>query len=430
MTFISTLETIFVVVIITIICLMIKNFKILTITHRNTNLSELGNFVVKYSDQVDLKSNLHKLKDEFNLDELFYLATCNRVMYFFHTDQNINFNFTSGFFKKINPSLSQAEIDKLEEQVSFYEGEKALNHLFEVAASVDSLVVGEREILRQLREAYEQCYNWKLTGDNIRVAMNATVQNAKEVYSQTKIGEKPVSIVSLAIQKLLKSGLTKDARILMIGAGQTNHLVAKFLVKHEFSNLVVFNRSFDKAQQIAEMTGGQARTFSELKSYKEGFDCLIICTGATTALINDTLYQSLLNGDKNKKLVIDLSVPHNIAKTIAVNFNIDYVDVENLRNLAKENIAFREKEVVKVKNISAKNLKDFHTIYRQRQIERAMQKVPKEIKAVKSHAMNNVFKRELENIDEQSRDLLERMMSYMERRCISIPMQAAKNTQN
>ena len=408
---------------------MIKNYKILTITHRNTNLSELGKFVMQYEEEQELQSNLHYLKDQFGLNELLYLATCNRVMYFFHTNQSIDFGFIASFFKKVNPSLSAAEIDNLTEIVSYYEGDEALNHIYEVAASVDSLVVGEREILRQLREAFDRCNDWNLTGDNIRIAMTSAVQNAKEVYAQTKIGEKPVSIVSLAIQRLLNSGLDKNARILMIGAGQTNHLVSKFLVKYEFSNVVVFNRSFDKAKQIAEMTGGQARPFETLETYNEGFDCLIVCTGATTALVNDSLYEKLLNGDQNQKLVIDLSVPHNVAKTIAENFDIQYVDVENLRNLAKENIAFRENEVVIVKAMSAKNLEEFHTIYRQRQIEKAMQRVPKEIKAVKSHAINNVFKKELETLDEQSRELLERMMSYMERRCISIPMQAAKNTQ-
>ena len=140
-------------------------------------------------------------------------------------------------------------------------------------------------------------------------------------------------------------------------------------------------------------------------------------------------HETSINGDQKQKLIIDLSVPHNVAKTIAENFDIQYVDVENLRNLAKENIAFRENEVVVVKAMSAKNLEAFHTTYRQRQIERAMQSVPQEIKEVKTHAMNNVFKKELENLDEHSRELLERMMSYMERRCISIPMQAAKNTQ-
>ena len=407
---------------------MIKNFKILTITHRNTNLSELGRFVIKYSEQQELKSKLDQLKDKFDLEELFYLATCNRVMYFFHTGQKTDFDFVAAFLGDINPSFSQGDFDKLEEIVSLYEGDEALSHLYEVAASVDSLVVGEREILRQLREAYDQCYNWNLTGDNIRIAINSAVQNAKEVYAQTKIGEKPVSIVSLAMHQLLKSGLSIDARIVMVGAGQTNHLVAKFLVKHGYSNVVIFNRSIEKAKQIAQMTGGQAKNLTEIASYHDGFDCLIVCTGATNALINDQLYQSLLNGDKNQKLVIDLSVPHNIAKSINQKFDIQYVDVENLRNLAKENIAFREKEVVKVKIMNAKNLEAFHTTYRERQIERAMHRVPKEIKAVKSHAMNKVFKKELEDLDEKSRDLLERMMTYMEKRCISIPMQAAKNS--
>jgi len=408
---------------------MIKNYQILTITHRNTNLSELGKFVVQYAEEQELQSKLQQLKDQFDIGELLYLATCNRVMYFFHTNQHIDSNFIAAFFQKVNPSLSETELQILDKNISFHEGDEALNHLYEVAASVDSLVVGEREILRQLRKAYDQCYQWNLTGDHIRLAMNSAVQNAKEVYAKTKIGEKPVSIVSLAIQKLLKSGLGKEARILMIGAGQTNHLVAKFLVKHEFSNVLVFNRSFEKAQQIAKMTGGQARAFADLHSYNEGFDCLIVCTGSTSTLVNKTLYQSFLNGDKNKKLVIDLSVPHNVAKNIADDFDINFVDVENLRNLAKENIAFREKEVVLVKAMSAKNLEEFHIIYRQRQIERAMQRVPQKIKEVKSHAMNNVFKKELEILDESSLDLLERMMAYMERRCISIPMQVAKKTQ-
>ena len=108
---------------------------------------------------------------------------------------------------------------------------------------------------------------------------------------------------------------------------------------------------------------------------------------------------------------------------LAINFDIDYVDVENLRNLAKENIAFREKEVVIVKSMNAKTLESFHTIYRQRQIERAMQQVPQEIKAVKSHAMNSVFKKELETlakIDPEAARKLEEKMA-LERAGVRLP---------
>lgn len=407
---------------------MIGNYKILTVTHRNTNLSELGSFVIGHSERQALKEQLQNVKERFDLDELFYLSTCNRVMYFFYTNQEVDPHMIADFFSFINPSLSETEIENLNKNVSFFEGDEALRHLFEVAASIDSLVVGEREILRQLRVAYEECHEWMLTGDNLRLAMDAAVLNAKKVYAQTRIGEKPVSIVSLAVQKLLQSGLKNDARILMIGAGQTNHLVAKFLVKHNFSNVSVFNRSLEKARQIAEMTGGRAFPLQTLPHYREGFDCLIVCTAATEPLVDNSLYETLLNGDHTKKLVIDLSIPHNIAKTISTNFDIQYVDVENLRQLATENIAFRKREVRKGKIISRQNLDEFHSIYRQRQITRALQHIPEEIKAVKSHAMNTVFKKELENIDENSLDLLERMMAYMEKRCISIPMQAARST--
>ena len=153
---------------------------------------------------------------------------------------------------------------------------------------MNSLVIGEREILRQLREAYDQSVAWKLTGDDIRLAMRAAVETAKAVYSNTRIGEKPVSVVSLAIQKLLAAKTPKEARILLIGAGQTNKLVTKFLHKHSFSNVVVFNRTLEKAEGLANMVDGKAYTLDHLQEYQGGFDCMIVCTGATKALVDPT----------------------------------------------------------------------------------------------------------------------------------------------
>ncbi|MBK8702837.1 MAG: hypothetical protein IPN33_03970 [Saprospiraceae bacterium] len=178
-----------------------------------------------------------------------------------------------------------------------------------MAASMDSLVVGERQILGQLRDAYDQCKAWGLTGDGIRLVIQHTVVAAKAVYAQTRIGDKPVSVASLAIQQLLKSGLPTDARIIMIGAGQTNMLVAKFLHKHHFHHVTVFNRSLDKAQAIADMLGGRALPFNALSSYTEGFDCMIVCTGAAEPIITESLYASWLQGETDPTMVIDLAIP-------------------------------------------------------------------------------------------------------------------------
>lgn len=401
---------------------MLENYKILTITHKNTNLNKLGQYVI--SDVS--KEKLEALKDAFGLDELLYLSTCNRVMYFFVTSNTYTAHFQKSFFQAVNPELSNGSLSCLPDIVEYFDGREALNHLFEVASSMNSLVVGEREILRQLREAYDKCYEWDLTGDNIRLAMKVAIETAKGVYANTRIGEKPVSVVSLAIQKLLASKTAKDARILLVGAGQTNKLVSKFLHKHGFSNVAVFNRTLEKAQALATLVGGEAYPLSDLDTYGQGFDCMIVCTGATKAMVDTELYAQLLNGETDEKLVIDLAIPNNIEAQVMEQFNVRYIEIEDLRQLASENLSFREKEVEHGRKIISKKLEEFDMLFQERQIELAMKAVPAEIKKVKAHAMNNVFKKELETLDHQTLDLLERMMTYMEKRCISIPMQAAK----
>jgi len=407
---------------------MLTNFKILTITHKNVPLKTLRKFIVPSVDEVELQTKLEDLKSQFHCQEMMYLATCNRVMYFFYLDKKVDQDFVEQFLSAANPEFQANLVDDFQKRIQLLEGYDAMEHLLEVASSIDSLVIGEREILRQLRTAFEQCNGWNLTDDHIRLAMKHSVETAKKVYSKTRIGEKPISVVSLAIQKLLQSNFPKKDRLLLIGAGQTNLLVAKFLKKHEFENVTVFNRSIAKAKSLAKMVGGNALSLKKLETYQEGFDGIIICTGSDTALLNDELYAKLLQGDEEKKLIIDLAIPNNVERSVVKNFNVNYIEIENLKTLAKENMAFRQNEISKAKEIISERLIEFYKIHQQRQIEKAMRHVPQQIKAVKAHAMNEVFKKDLEKLDEDALEVLERVMNYMERRCISIPMKAAKDS--
>lgn len=405
----------------------LSNYKVLTITHKHTQLKEIGQYVLSDAATPDaLKAHLEAIKQHLGLQELLYLATCNRVMFFFVTPQSITPAFLTKFSTTVYHRLPQESITAMKEAVKIYEGEDAMRHLFTVAGSIDSLVVGEREILRQLRNAYEQCSNWKLTGDSIRLAMRYSVEVAKRIYSRTRIGEKPVSIVSLAIRKLLSKNVAKDARFLLIGAGQTNSLVAKFLKKYNFQNYTIFNRSLQRAESLAAFLGGDAMSLDKLNSYHKGFDVLIVCTGATEPLVTKALYKKLLNNDAEHKIVIDLGIPNNVDKAILTDNEVTYIEIEGLKELAKANLAFREQEVTKAAVLLEEEINLFKTTFKERQLERALQDVPTQIKAIKHHALSNVFQKEVDILDETSRELIERMMAYMERRCIAIPIQVAK----
>jgi len=404
----------------------IDTYQLLTITHKTANLKKIGDYVVSVSDEKNLDAQLDKLKQTFGLEELLYISTCNRVIYLFTGEVQVSSTFIEQFFSFINPQL-EADKERIHNEVSYYFGEYAINHFYSVAASVDSLVIGERQILGQIRESYEMCKKMNLTGDNLRLLMRFAVTVGKRIYSQTRIGEKPISVVSLAIRKLINLQVPKTARILLVGAGQTNTLVAKFLVKYHFENVVVFNRSIEKAKKLSNKFDSRFHSLDTLKDYKEGFDVLVVCTGSTEPIITSDNYGSILNGEIDKKIVIDLSIPNNVARDVTKTFTMSYIEIDTLRALAQENMAFREREVTKAKEIIIEEVNDFDAQYKQRQIEKAMSEIPVKIKEVKARAINQVFHKEIETLDDSTKELMERMLNYMEKKCISIPMRIAKD---
>jgi len=405
---------------------MVHNYKIITITHHDLNVNELERFVVKNDDNIDQR--LSNIKSSNNIEELQYLSTCNRVAYLFYTKQELTDDFVKLFLNSVNPELGNENFSALKKFIKIYEGSQAIEHYFSVASSLDSLVIGEREILRQCKDSYQSSFGSKLTGDHIRILNEYMITTAKDVYSNTRIGEKPVSIVSLAIQKLLRSHIKTTDRLLLIGAGETIQLVSKFLVKHEFSNISIFNRSLDNAKKLSDQLDANAFHLSELSSYSDGFDCIIACTGATKAIISVDLYEELLRTEKGKKLVIDLAVPNNVDRQIANKFDVEIIDIENLRELAEINLQFRQTEVGEASKIVKHHIESFSSIHRQRQIEKSLTKLPAEINAIKKRALEQVYSKQLEDLDEDTQSLIHDMMNYMEKKCVGIPMKMAKET--
>ena len=408
------------------------NYSIITLTHKATPLKDIGQFVLAASDATNddnhLPAQLRRVQAENGIEELLYLATCNRILYVLFHESPIDEAWVQSFLKTTYAHLSAETLQIGGDTVQFYQGVDAITHLFEVASSIDSLVVGEREILRQLRTAYDTQVQYGTTGDAIRLAMRFTVEAAKKVYSNTAIGEKPVSIVSLAMQKLYAHHIAPEARYLIVGAGQTNQLVGKFLLKHNLQNLAVFNRTLAKAEELAQSIcpTGKGYTLKDLQTYDKGFDVLIVCTSATEPIITPDLYKNLLKGDMANKVIVDLSIPHNVSEAVVKEFDIDYIEIEKLKILAKENLSFREREVTNAKALLSEEVATFEKAFRARQVELALSDVPKQIKAVTDHAVNNLFSHNVAQLDEQSRAVLDKVVTYLERRCIAIPLQVAK----
>lgn len=397
--------------------------KIIAFTHQQIDLKALGKLVIC---EHTLDDRLKNIQSELNVKEIFYVGTCNRVEFIFTSTDEVDKAFISRFLHVLDMGLPEEYMEQFIANVSVYEKWNAFNHLLRTSCSLESLVVGEKEILAQVRKGYEYCRVAGFTGDYMRMIMSRVVKTAKEVYTNTNISKNPVSVVSLAYRKLRELNMCANSRLLIIGAGETNKNIAQYLKKHKYSNFSIFNRTVEKAEVLARDLNGTAFPLSALADYDKGFDVIITCTGATEPIITEEIYTKLLNGDTGKKIIVDLAIPNDTALEVVKNFNIHYIEVESLKEIARKNIQERYDELVNAEHIIAENIKDFETVLRQRKIEIAMSHVPQKIKDIKHKAIHAVFAEEINTLDDNSRAVLERVMNYMEKKCVTIPMVMAK----
>ena len=401
-----------------------KYLKVIAFTHKQIDLKELGEFVIC---NETLDDRLRTIKAKFDIPEIFYLGTCNRVEFVFCASQSLSPEFVKDFIRTLNFRLPENKLEDFSKRISVYEDAEALNHLLRISCSLESLVVGEKEILAQVRKAYDCCREAGFTGDYLRMVMTRVVKTAKEVYTHTNISKKPISIVSLAYRKLRDLNMFSNSRIIIIGAGDTNKSISKYLQKHKFSNFAVFNRTFSKAQELAKELNGHAYPLSELHNYKQGFDVIITCTGAVEPVINNMIYQSLLNNEKGKKVIVDMGIPTDTCPEVLEKNLVHYIDIKSLEQIANQNLQDRYQELIHAQQIIDQNMQEFKPVLRQRRVEIAMREVPEKIKEIKKTALDTVFASEIQGLDENSREVLEKVMNYMEKKYIKVPMVMAKN---
>jgi glutamyl-tRNA reductase len=402
----------------------LKQFRVIAITHKQANLDEIGNFHVEDQQQ---ESRLKALKTNARLEELMYLSTCNRVEFYFVSSEEHDDDYLIDFFHAFNPGWGETQLLRAVKISESYHGDEAIRHVFNVASSLDSMVVGEREIITQVRTSYENCHKLGLTGDLIRLIMKKTVETAKEVYTHTDIATKPVSVVSLAYRKLRESFINEDAKVIIIGAGQTNTTMARFLRKNGFKNFVVFNRSMGNGLALANELKCELKELKDLPKYQGGFDLIITCTASSEAIITPEIYEAILNGDDQQKVVVDLAIPNDFDKEIAGRHKVKVINVENLKTEAEQNLREREKELARCNEMIDKMLGDFRDIYRVRKVEKAMSDVPQKFKEIKEMALNNIFAKDLSKLDPESREVLDKVLNYLEKKYISLPMKMAKD---
>ena len=382
----------------------VQNLRILAFTQKKTPRGELGRFFLHEENKAE---RLSVLKFATGIDEICYIATCNRVEFLIITDLPFNGVFLNRFFRHVRNDWTQEEIDFAIAHCEAYSGEAALEHIYKVASSLDSMVIGEREIITQVRKAYDECREAGLTGDFLRIVIKSTITTAKQVYTETQIAASPVSVVSLAFRKQLDLHNAQNARFLFVVAGEKNGNICKYLVKNGFRNITLFNRTLSHAQKLAAaLDNGTGRIvalpLTDLPTFTGGFDVLISCTAAGTPVIVSAVYGALLQGDASRKVVVDLAVPNDVEPGLVKKHSVHFINVEELKREAERNLAVRREELVAARQIIADNLAEFRHLLRTRKLELAMKEVPRKIREIRHNAVHSVFAKEIESLDGSS----------------------------
>ncbi len=401
-----------------------NDLRVVAITHKNFPLETIGKF--HFADEKR-KEILTRVKEICGMGEIMYLSTCNRVEFIFTLPHYVCPGVTAQMLAATGVELSEEELRSIAAKAERHNGAEAAEHLLNVAASLDSAIIGEREIITQLRKAYEECSAMNLTGDDLRLIIRQCIQTAKEVFTTTDLAKKPVSVVSIAWEQFRKHELPTNARILLIGAGQSIRNFTKFLSENGYTQLTFANRTLENALALTQSAGGKALELDELQSFTEGFDALISCTGSADVIVDERLYEQLLQKETDAKLIIDLALPSDVSVNIIENFSTTYYGMEQIKQWATENIQFREQAIADCMPIILHGLREFEKVHKERQIEKAMVSIPETIKEIRNTALGSVFAKDLETLDDHSREVLEKIVNYMEKKYISIPMKMAKD---
>jgi glutamyl-tRNA reductase len=394
----------------------------LALTHARLPLETVGAFHVQ---PQDLGALAQRLKATAGVQEIFALGTCNRAELVFTMPSGQQVDVPQ-LVRAWAPGVDAPQQELAIRSVQSYTGADAARHLMAVAASLESLVVGEREILAQVREQYQRCKTLGLTGDRLRVLMKQVVVTAKRVYTETAIAHRPVSVVSLAYRALRDGGMPKDSRILVVGAGKTGSDMCRYLGKHGYKDLHIFNRTYAKAQALAREVGGQAYPLDTLIAFSGSFDVLISAVGRGTPIVDVELLRTLAQGEARTRTLVDLALPHDIDARGMDTTAVRLIRVEDLQEEAERNKAGRQQELGACLAIVEEGVAEYGLMARERLVERAMGAVPEEVKAIRQRAVDEVFARDIAAMDEKSREVLMRVLDHMERKYISGPMRTAK----
>lgn len=378
------------------------NVVVLSCNHHNAALAVREK--VAFSSEEQLSKAYSHWREEHPGSELVVLSTCNRVEIYAaaaEDDPDLSAAHIADFVAEFHNVPS----DQLTGHVLSHHGQKAVEHLFEVVCSLDSMVLGEPQIVTQVKDAYRIAQNNNSCGPLTNVLFQHALSVSAKVRTETKLSEGRVSIASVAVGSFGKSIFTRfdNKTVLVIGAGEMAEETLRYLKEEGVGRIVVVNRSRQRADAIASQFGGITDSFDNLDQWMAEADVIVSTTGAQDTLVSHQRFSEIRNGtDRKPVFILDLGAPRDFAPSIGtIDDNVFLFDIDALETTCEQNRELRRSEIKQARKIIETQTQQFMGEVYHRATGPVIKRLRDQLGEISNSELDLLFRRHSEFNDSQ-----------------------------
>ena len=371
---------------------------------------------------------LQKLRMLFPECETVLLSTCNRVELYFaaESDQGCpTHHQVVEFLADFHGLTADAVFEELFER----NGEDAIRHLFTVAASLDSMVVGEAQILSQVKQAYDQATAGDATGPLTHAAFQAAIRVAKRVASETAINQRRVSIPSVAVADFAKQFFEtfEDKQVVVIGAGEMGEETVKYLIDEGVNRITIVNRHMERAQELATRLAGKVAPWEHLHRLLTDADLVVSTTGATEPIIRLEEFRQIDSERGQRPLfVLDLAVPRDFDPAIGKLLGVYLYSIDDLRKTCEANRQAREREWPKAERVIDEETARFMADLNHRSMGPTIRRLRERANEMMEDEMRRLFNK-LGDADDKTRREVEHAFKRLVNKLLHPPLESLRD---
>lgn len=381
------------------------------VTFRNSPIHILEKFTIR-----DVEGAYLQFKEHSGLDECVIIQTCNRIELFGKAK-----NYDQNKIKKTWASLAGLDEAIFDENLEIDENSKAIRHLLKLTSGLDSMIVGEEQIIGQIKNSITSARNLKASGQHLNTLFDKAIRIGTRIRNSTGISQGGISVGSMAV-KLAEENIDelKFKKILLIGTGEVSTLVAKSLQRRGY-DFVVTSRTLERSQAFCETMGGKPVKFEYVLSEFRNYDILFVATTAPYFLVTFDRISNAMDKRKNGMMILDLSNPRTVDERVSTIGGIKLMNLDQIAEMVEKNMKSRLSKVKTVENIIDEEVLVLEASMKRLDAEPLVKEVFKNIDSLRQKQLKKALSM-LDEKDERKIKIIEELTKAVVESIVSTPM--------